>query len=128
MDIDKKKNQKTQTQSTKGYIYSTPDCDIYETDNDYKMIYDIPGVEKNDINIRVEKDVLTVTADCTKQPVEGYQDLKKEMKLSGYKRSFDLNNTVNTDKINADYTDGILTLTLPKKEEQKTKEVKINIS
>jgi len=125
--MDYKKN-KEKTQSTRGCIYATPDCDIYETDNEYKIYYDMPGVEKNDINIKVEKDVLTVTADCTKKPVEGYECLRKEMRFTGYKRSFDLNNTVNTDNIKADHVNGTLILTMPKKKEQKTKEVKINIS
>jgi len=128
MEIDKRKNDnKTKVESTRGFVYEKPECDIYETDNDYKIYFDIPGVEKNDVNLNVEKDVLTLTANCLKEPGKDYDCLREEMGFTGYKRSFELNNTVNTEKINADYDNGSLLVTLPKREEQKTKEIQINV-
>lgn len=128
MEIDKRKNDnKTKVESTRGFVYDKPECDIYETDNEYKIYFDVPGVEKSDINLNVEKDVLTLTANCSKEPVKDYDCLREEMRYTGYKRSFELNNTVNTEKINADYENGSLLVTLPKREEQKTKEIQINV-
>jgi len=120
------KNEKIE--STRGYIYETPLCDLYETENEYKIYFDIPGVEKDEISLNVEKDVLTLKAECLKKPDIGYECIRSEMKFNGYKRSFELNNAVDADKINADYQNETLILNLPKREEQKTKEIKIKVS
>ena len=127
MNIVKNENNKN-IESTRGYSYITPECDIYETENDYKMIYDIPGIEKDDINIKIEKDILTVTAECKKEPIEGFDCIGSEFDLTGYTRSFNLNNVVDSTKIEANFENGVLQLTLPKKEEKKTKEIKIKVS
>jgi len=129
MKLENKKDiNHENVESTRGYIYENPDCDVYESDNEYKIIFDIPGVEKNDINLKVEKNVLSLTAECTKKPGENYECLRHEMNYAGYKRSFELGNTIDSNKINADYNNGTLTLTLPKKEEEKSKEIKINVN
>jgi len=121
-----KKDEKIE--STRGYVYDTPACDLYETENEYKIFFDIPGVEKNDISLKVEKDILTLKAESSKKPDKGYDCIRSEMRFEGYKRSFELNNAVDADKIDADYQNGTLILTLPKREEQKTKEIKIKVS
>jgi HSP20 family protein len=123
---DLKKNEKVE--STRGYIYETPACDIYENKDNYKIYFDIPGVEKDDISLKVEKDVLTLIAECSKKADKGYECIREEMVYAGYKRTFELNNAVDSNKIDANYTNGTLVLTLPKKEEQRTKEIKINVA
>ena len=132
MDARDNKNLTTEEnkniETTRGGWFISPAADIYETENDYKMIFDIPGVEKENINLNVEKDVLTLTAECFKEPGKDYSLIRSEMEYTGYKRSFDLNNVVNSDQIKADYHDGTLILVLPKKEEQKTREIKINVN
>lgn len=131
MDIVKKNNndaKEKNVESTRGYFYASPDCDIYETDAQYRIVFEIPGIDKDEIGLKVEKDVLTLTADCSKEPANCNECLSAEMDFVGYSRSFNLNNLINADKIDANYDDGILTLTLPKKEEQKSKEIKINIT
>ena len=129
MNIEKKeKNNNENLESTKGIFFDKPDCDIYETNDEYKMYFDMPGVEKEDINLKIEKDVLTLTAECNKKPIQDYQCVREEMEFNGYKRSFELNNIVNTENITANYENGTLILTLPKLEKQKTKEIKVNIA
>lgn len=125
---NKELKKEEKIESTRGYIYDTPACDLYENENEYKMYFDIPGVEKDEISLKVEKDILTLKAENSKKPDMGYECIRSEMKFNGYKRSFELNNAVDADKINADYQDGTLILTLPKREEQKTKEIKIKVS
>ncbi len=126
MSLFQSKNQNN-VESTRGYDYVTPECDIYETESEYKMVYDLPGISKEDISIKIEKDILTVTADC-KEKIEGYTLLGREFADNSYSRSFNLNNFINADNIQADFKNGLLVLTLPKREEQKTKEIKINIA
>lgn len=129
MDLTKKTDNNTQEiESTRGYIYRTPETDIYEDKDNYKIIFDIPGIEKEDVTIKVEKDVLTLTAESRKKPEEDFECVREEMVFAGYQRAFNLNGIVDSGKIEADYNNGTLTLTLPKKEEEKTKEIQIKIA
>lgn len=127
MNITKKDENKN-IESTRGYIYDIPATDIYETDNEYKIIFDLPGIEKEDINIKIEKEILTLTAESKKKPLDEYEIIREEMDFNGYQRSFNLNGVVDTEKIIADYVNGTLIITLPKKEEKQTKEIKIKVS
>jgi HSP20 family protein len=126
MEITKKHDEKLE--STRGYAYSTPLCDIYENDNEFVIYFDLPGIEKDDVRINVEKDILTVTAESNKKPDNKYNCIKEEMGFYGYKRSFNLNKVIDAEKINAELDKGTLKLTLPKREEQKTKEINIKIA
>jgi len=119
MDLIKKKENNETVESTRGYAYRIPDTDIFENNDKYSIIFDLPGIEKEDINLKVEKDILTITAESKKQPVESYDCLREEMEFAGFQRAFNLNGIVDPDKISADYNNGTLTLTLPKKEEAK---------
>lgn len=124
-----KKDQETQAvESKKGNSYVTPAVDIYESDDQYTLYYDVPGVEKSDIDIKVEKNVLTLSAECSKNPAEGFTPLRREMNFAGFRRSFDLGTSVDSTKISAEYKNGSLKVTLPKREEQKTRQVKIAIA
>lgn len=130
MKLEKRDNRSVDRaiESTKGTFYERPVCDIYENDNEFTIYFDIPGVEKEGINLKVEKDVLTLTAECNKKPDEGYRCVREEMDFAGYRRSFNLNRTVDAEKISADYNNGTLKVTLPKREEHKTKEIKIAVN
>jgi len=128
MDLIKKKENNETVESTRGYIYNVPDTDILEDKEKYTIVFDLPGIEKEDINLKAEKDILTVTAESKKQPLDSYECLREEMEFTGFQRSFNLNGIVDTNKISADFKNGTLTLTLPKKEEQKTKEIQIKVS
>ena len=72
--------------------------------------------------------MLTLTAECNKKPGKDYQILREEMEFNGFKRSFELNNIVDSEKINANYENGTLILTLSKIEKNKTKEITINVA
>ncbi|HPO49655.1 MAG TPA: Hsp20/alpha crystallin family protein [Spirochaetota bacterium] len=129
MDLTKKNEQENaNVESTRGYYYYVPSTDIYETSEEYKLIFDLPGIEKEDINVKVEKDILTVTAESKKNAPDCYECLRNEIDFYGYQRSFNLNKAVDNGKIGADFSDGVLTLSMPKKEEQKTKEIQIKVA
>lgn len=128
MDLNKTNEQENKNvESTRGYYYYVPSTDIYETKDEYKLLFDLPGIDKDDINIKVEKDILTLTAESKKQPVECYECLRNEIDFYGYQRSFNLNGAVDNSKISADFSNGVLTLSMPKKEEQKTTEIQIKV-
>lgn len=127
MNLMKKEQKDRQVENTRGNSFRTPACDIHENENSYLMIFDLPGVEKKDVNITVEQNVLNLSAESSKAPGEGYDMLREEMQFSGYKRSFELGETVDSGNISAEYDNGSLTVTLPKKENQKTKKIQIEL-
>ena len=95
-----------------------PAVNIKENEKDFELELAIPGKKKEDFNVEVDNNVLTVSME-TRQEDEQKEDnfTRREFSYSSFRRSFTLPETVNEDKINANYEDGILRFTLPKKEE-----------
>jgi len=96
-------------------------ADIRETDKEYIIEAEVPGVNKDDIKIDLRDDVLTIAVDYneeTKIEEKGY--IRKERKAGSFARSFYVGN-IKHDEVKAKYNDGILTIELPKKEEGKSK-------
>jgi HSP20 family protein len=100
--------------------------DMYETDDNVIVKTAIPGVKADDIEVSVTGDTLTVKAE-TKEEEEVKREnyLRRERRMGSYCRSVTLPGGLKTDKAQADYTDGILTLTFPKAEEVKPKSIKV---
>ncbi|PHN04692.1 Hsp20/alpha crystallin family protein [Flavilitoribacter nigricans] len=100
-----------------------PAVNILEGEQDFQLEFLVPGWEKTDFNIQVEKNILTVAAEL--KQAEGDQETKeakptyrrREFGKNNFKRSFEIPETVNAEAIDAKYANGILTLTLPKREE-----------
>ncbi len=99
---------------------TVPSANIIEEKDSYKVSVAAPGLKKNDFNIDVEGNMLTISSEKeeTKEDKEA-QYTRKEYNYSSFSRSFTLPEEVNQDKIEAQYEDGVLKLTLPKKEEAK---------
>ncbi len=102
--------------------------DIKDNGDRYKLMADLPGIEKKDINIEVKNDVLVIKAELNeeveKKSNENY--IHKERKHGIFTRSFNISN-VKKDEITADYKNGVLTLELPKKEIKQPENLKIEI-
>jgi len=95
-----------------------PAVNIRENERDFEVEIAVPGKKKEDFNIEVDNNVLTVSLEYKKE--EGVKEdnyTRREFSFNSFKRAFTLPETVNEEKINASYTDGILRFTLPKKEE-----------
>ena len=92
--------------------------DVIDTGDAYKLESELPGFKKEDIKIDVENDVLTISAERHMEADESKRPnfVKRERFYGSFSRSFDVSG-VNVDGIEAAYTDGILTLTMPKKQE-----------
>lgn len=106
-----------------------PAVDIYETENELVLKADLPGVSEKEIDVRVENNMLTVRGERqfeTKVKEDNY--LRVERTYGSFSRSFGLPNTVNTEAISAEYTNGVLTVQLPKRAESKPKQVKVNVT
>lgn len=100
--------------------------DMYETDDSVVVKTAIPGVAADEIDVSITGDTLTVKAE-TKEEEEVKREnyLRRERRFGSYCRSVTLPGGLEADKAEADYTDGILTLTFPKAEEVKPKSIKI---
>jgi HSP20 family protein len=107
----------------------SPAVDILETEDALIVKADLPNVKIQDLDIRVENQTLTIS---------GARKFEKDEKVKGYHRiersygefvrSFAVPSTIDTENIRADYKDGVLTVTLPRKESAKPKQVKVNVT
>ena len=105
-----------------------PPVDIYETDENLVLKAELPGIDPNNVEIRVEDNSLYL---------KGERKFEKEVKEQNYHRversygtftrTFSLPSSIDADKVTANYKEGVLTLTMPKREEAKPKTIKINV-
>ncbi|MCU1315696.1 MAG: heat shock protein Hsp20 [Candidatus Acidoferrum typicum] len=105
-----------------------PAVDIYETEHELVVKADLPEVDPKDLDIRVENNILTIRGERKfEKNVNQENYLRVERAYGSFARSFTLANTVNAEAIKADYQNGVLTLTIPKKEEAKPKQIKVTV-
>jgi HSP20 family molecular chaperone IbpA len=102
-----------------------PTADIYETNDALTVILEMPGVEKSNVDVRVEDDVLRVTGQLDLSKYKGLAPLYTEYNIGNYARNFRLSNKIDQNKIAAELKDGVLWLTLPKAEEAKPRTIEI---
>jgi len=106
-----------------------PAVDIYETEHELVVKADLPDVDEKDLDVRVENNILTIRGERKfEKTVSEDNYLRIERSYGSFSRSFSLSNSVNTDAIKADYRNGVLTLTIPKREEAKPKQVKVSVA
>jgi len=103
-----------------------PKVNIYETESEFHVEMAAPGMTKNDFKVELDNNLLTISSQRT---YENSEDGKKnfqrrEFSFQSFERTFNLPDSADAEKINAKYTDGILRLVIPKKEEAKRKPVK----
>jgi HSP20 family protein len=98
----------------------TPAVNIAESDNQFEIELAVPGLSKEDLKINLDKNVLSVSADKKTETVdENKKFTKREYSFNSFSRSFTLPESADHSKIDADYSAGILKLTIAKKEEAK---------
>ena len=106
----------------------SPAVDILETENELVVKADLPEVDPKELDIRVENNLLTIRGERKfEKKVNEDNYLRVERAYGSFSRSFSLANSVKTDAIKADYQNGVLTLSLPKREEAKPKQIKVNV-
>ena len=105
-----------------------PAVDIYENEHELTVKADLPEVDAKDLDIRVENDILTIRGERKfEKPQKEGDYLRVERSYGSFARSFSLANTVNAEAIKADYQNGVLTLLIPKREEAKPKQIRVNV-
>jgi HSP20 family protein len=106
----------------------TPAVDIAELENEYRVKVELPGVNKSDVRITLESNILTIKGEKKQEhESKGHETHRVERVYGTFQRSFTLPTTVRPDKIDAVYQDGVLTITLPKAEEAKPKQIEVKV-
>lgn len=106
----------------------TPSVDIYETENELVLKADLPDINLKDIDVRVENQTLTLAGERKFEHRDEKQGFHRiERSYGNFMRSFAVPNTFDTDHIAAQYQNGVLTVTLPKKEAAKPRQIKVEV-
>jgi HSP20 family protein len=105
-----------------------PAVDIYETEHELVVKADLPDMNPQDLDIRVENNILTIRGERKfENKISEDNYLRVERAYGSFSRSFSLASSVKSDAIKADYQNGVLTLSIPKREEAKPKQIKVNV-
>jgi HSP20 family protein len=102
-----------------------PTTDIFETDDALTVVLEMPGVDRDNIDVMVENGVLTVEGRINFNKYEGLQPVYGEYNIGPYRRSFRISSRVDQEKIRAEMRDGVVTLVLPKAEEAKPRRIEV---
>ena len=106
-----------------------PAVDIYEKDGNIVLKAELPGLDPKDVEVRVENNILTLRGERKlDEEVQKDNYHRVERSYGNFTRSFTLPNVVDTEKIKAEFKDGVLRMTLPKKEEAKPKQISISVT
>jgi HSP20 family protein len=105
-----------------------PPVDIYEDEHTITLKLDVPGVEENDIDVRIQDNTLTVHGERKIEKEEKEENYRRvERQYGTFTRSFTLPSSVDTGQVNAHYDNGVLKIRLAKKAEAKPKQIKVNL-
>jgi HSP20 family protein len=124
--VQQKREVDSQQESTSSAINFLPVTDIFETNEALRLMLEMPGVSKDQVEVGVENNVLTITGRIDFSKYEGLQPVYTEYNIGHYSRSFRLSNEVEQEGIQAELNDGVMTLILPKAERAKPRRIKVS--
>ena len=105
-----------------------PPVDIYEDEHGIQLKLEVPGIEEKDLDVKVENNVLTVSGERKFEKEEKEENFRRvESRYGSFTRTFTLPNTVDSEKVEANYDKGVLKVKLAKKSEAKPKQIKVNV-
>ncbi|HET9726658.1 MAG TPA: Hsp20/alpha crystallin family protein [Gemmatimonadales bacterium] len=105
-----------------------PACDVFEDQDAVKIVAEVPGVRPEDVKISLENNLLTIRGEKRQQAEEKTERVHRyERSYGSFERAFSLPTTVDPDKIAASYTNGILTVTIPKAERARPREIPVKV-
>jgi HSP20 family molecular chaperone IbpA len=121
----KREVEKKQESTVPARVY-VPVADIFETGAALMLALEMPGVDRENINVKLESGVLTIAGEINFAKYEGLYPVYTEYNVGNYARSFQLSSDIDQDRISADLKDGVVMLTLPKAEKAKPRKIKVN--
>jgi len=126
LQVQQKREVQQKQESTIPSRQYMPVTDIFETDQALSLIVEMPGVKKENVDVQVENDVLTIQGQIDFSNYEGLQPVYTEYNVGDYARSFQLASKVDQSKIEAQLRDGVMTLVLPKAEKAKPRKISVS--
>ena len=125
LELQEKKELVSKDEQTLPVRYYVPTTDILETEDALTVVMELPGVEKQAVDVSIENDVLRIEARIDPAKYEGMEPLYTEYNVGHFARSFTLSNKIDQQQISAQLEDGILTLTLKKAKEAVPRRISI---
>ena len=124
-DAEKQEVEETGAERTRDRKAFVPRVDIYETDDQIVLVADVPGVDRDSVEVTLEKSLLTVNGYVAPEAPEGYDIAYAEYDIGDFERSFRLSNQIDQAKIEATVRAGMLRLVLPKIGPAKTRKIAV---
>jgi len=125
LQVQKKREHEGKEEGTIPARVFLPSADIYESQDSLTVILEMPGVEKDNVEVRIEDNVLSVEGRIDLSKYQGLLPLYTEYNIGHYARSFRLSDAIDQAKINAEVKDGVLSLKLPKAEKTKPRTIQV---
>ncbi len=119
------KNERAVTRDSEQKIVLQPAVDSFENGNAIKLFADLPGVAENTLSVEVDDKTLTIQGDIAFQMPEDIESLYADIRSTHYQRAFTLSGELDTTRINASLANGLLTVTIPKREELQPRKIAI---
>jgi len=105
-----------------------PKVNVYEYDDHIGIVAEIPGLDKKNVTVDVEDDILTISGDKHGLEDDGGKCITRELKQSSFKRSFNLGEHLDGENVSANFRDGMLSIAIPKKEPEQPKKKFVKIA
>jgi HSP20 family protein len=125
LQVQQKREVEKKRESTVPARVFVPVTDIFETEKSLTVVLEMPGVERDNVEIELADGVLTIEGRINFVKYEGLQPVYTEYNIGNYARSFHLSRDIQHDRISAELKDGVMTVTLPKAEKAKPRKIKI---
>ncbi|MFZ1882585.1 MAG: Hsp20/alpha crystallin family protein [Rhodoplanes sp.] len=126
LQVQQKREVESKQEATIPARVFVPAADIFETDEALTVILEMPGVDKDKVDVKVENDVLQIEGWIDFSRYEGLQPVYTEYNIGNYARSFQLSSKIDQDRISAELRDGVMTLVLPKSEKAKSRKIAVS--
>jgi HSP20 family protein len=126
LQVQQKREVEKQQETTVPARMFLPTADIFETDRALTVVMEMPGVDKENVEVSVENTLLKIDGRIDFSKYEGLQPVYTEYNIGHYTRSFRLPSTIEQSKIRAEMKDGVLALVLPKAENAQPRRIAVN--
>ena len=126
LQVQQKREVEKKTETTTPARVFVPVTDIFETPEVLTVVLEMPGVDRNSVEARVENDVLTIEGRIDFTKYEAMRPVYTEYNVGHYARSFEISDRIDQSKISAEIKDGVVTIVLPKGEQAKPRKIQVS--
>jgi HSP20 family molecular chaperone IbpA len=128
LQVQQKREVEKAQEATRPMRAFLPNADIFETEEALTVVLEMPGVDRDNINVSVENGLLTIEGRINFSKYEGLEPVYSEYNIGPFRRTFRISSRIDQDKIRAEMRDGVITVVLPKAEEAKTRRIEVKRS